>query len=69
MPDGQSQGGTYRGRDGTEQCTECGEPPKGVTMAPGMDGWSCPFCGHYNQFDQSVGKDIDRDGGEPDGER
>ena len=32
----------------TEQCAECGEPPKGVTMAPIMDGWSCPYCGHYN---------------------
>jgi len=35
----------------SEQCFECAKPPKGVTMAPNMSGWTCPYCGHYNQFD------------------
>lgn len=34
----------------TEQCQDCGEPPKGVTMGPAIDGWSCPYCGTYNQI-------------------
>jgi len=47
-----SDGGTVEA--GTEQCSECGEPPKGVTMGPDMDGWSCPYCGHYNKMEGSV---------------
>jgi ribosomal protein S27AE len=35
-----------------ETCDECEKPPKGVTMAPDMDGWSCPYCGHYNDLEE-----------------
>lgn len=48
--------------DGCGQCENCGESPKGVTMAPEMDGWSCPYCGHYNttldQVAESNGDDV-----------
>lgn len=43
----------------SEQCTECGKPPKGVTMSPEMKGWSCPYCGHYNAFET----ETERSGG------
>lgn len=48
----------------SEQCAECGEPPKGVTMHSEMDGWSCPYCGHYNKFGPSS-TETDRTGGQP----
>lgn len=52
-----------RPRDtGSEQCEKCGESPTGVTMWEGMDGYSCPECGHYNEFDD----DLRADGGLPD---
>lgn len=43
-----------RSVDGTERCEECGEGPVGVTMWPEMEGWSCPFCGHYNEVTHEV---------------
>jgi DNA-directed RNA polymerase subunit RPC12/RpoP len=35
----------------SDVCEECGKPPKGVTMWEGMDGYSCPYCSHYNEFE------------------
>jgi len=29
----------------SEECAECGEAPKGVTMSMEIDGWSCPYSG------------------------
>ena len=49
--------------DGTERCENCDEPSKGVTMWEGMEGWSCPNCGHYNEFDQSQDTGTDREEG------
>jgi len=54
--------------DQTEQCVECGEPPRGVTMGFEMDGWSCPYCGHYNAFDQLVAAGTDHPTGGADDE-
>lgn len=48
--------------DDTENCEECGSNPVGVTMWEGMDGWSCPNCGHYNEFKEDD-KESCTDGG------
>lgn len=48
-----------------EYCEECGEPSIGVTMWEGMEGWSCPYCGHYTEFDGG----LRADGGTTDIER
>jgi len=39
----------------TSRCKQCEKPPKGVTMRPDMDGWSCPYCGHYNEMSGVTG--------------
>lgn len=40
--------------DENDRCEDCGRKPVGVTMHPEMEGWSCPYCGHYNEFDGSL---------------